>query len=133
MYGGNVFTFSTKAQAVGVSTSTCQAEAGAARLVCQLIEWVLGLAAELRIRGQGPVVLHQDNKSVIELSKNPVMHKRSKHFRISLHYIQDLVERMIIKMKYIITDDMIADVLTKALNEPAFVKLLMLTNFGYSQ
>ena len=94
------------------------------------IEWTLGLASELRVRGQGPVTLYQDNKSVIELSKNPVMHKRSKHFRIALHYIQDLVERMIIKMSYVATEEMIADILTKALHEPAFLKLLDLAGFG---
>ena len=76
------------------------------------------------------MTLHQDNKSVIELSKNPVMHKRSKHFRIALHYIRDLVERMVIKLSYVATEDMIADVLTKALHEPAFLKLLGLASFG---
>ena len=130
LYGTNLFTYSTKAQTMGVATSTCQAEAGAAKLMGHTIEWVLGLASELRIRGQGPVTLHQDNKSVIELSKNPVMHKRSKHFRIALHYIRDLVERMVIKLSYVATEDMIADVLTKALHEPAFLKLLGLASFG---
>lgn len=133
MYGGNVFTFFTKAQTLGISTSTCQVEGGAANLVCHLIEWILGLAAELKLRGQGPVTLYQDNKSVIELGKNPVMHKRSKHFRISLYYLQDLVERKVIQMEYLITAEMVADVLTKTLNEPSFVKLLKLASFGISQ
>ena len=129
-YGNNQFTYYTKAQDVGVATSTCQAEAGAAKLVCQLTEWVLGLSIELRVRGQGPVTIYQDNKSVIELSKNPVMHKRSKHFRVAIHYIQDLAERMVIKLEYVETVEMLADVLTKALHEPAFVKLLQLASFG---
>ena len=129
-YGENVFTFATKAQTVGVATSTCQAEAGAAKLICHTIEWALGLATEIQVRGQGPVLLHQDNKSVIELSKNPVMHKRSKHFRIALHYIQDLVERDVIKLSYLETEKMIADILTKALHEPAFTRLLGLASFG---
>ena len=94
------------------------------------MEWVLGMAAEMGVRGQGPVILFQDNKSVIELSKNPIMHKRSKHFRVATHYIQDLVERQVIKLDYVETEAMVADLLTKALNEPAFLKLLGMANFG---
>ena len=129
-FGGNIFTFATKTQDVGVSTSTCQAEAGSAKHVCNTIEWVLGLTGEMKVRGSGPATLYQDNKSVIELSKNPIMHKRSKHFRIGLHYIQDLVEREVIKFEYCPTAQMLADILTKALPEQAHWELLKLAGFG---
>ena len=130
-YGGNTYLFYTKTQKFGVATSTCQAESLAVKVLCNAIEWILGLAAELRVRGYGPAIVEQDNKSVIELSKNPIMHKRSKHFRIALHYFQDLVARDVIKLRYVCTNAMAADILTKALSESVHSNLLKIMNFGY--
>ena len=130
-YGGNTYFFYTKTQKFGVATSTCQAESLAVKVLCNAIEWILGLAAELRVRGYGPAIVEQDNKSVIELSKNPIMHKRSKHFRIALHYFQDLVARDVIKLRYVCTNAMAADILTKALSESVHSNLLKIMNFGY--
>lgn len=39
----------------------------------------------------GPLVLYIDNNSAIDLAKNPVFHRRSKH--INLRYHRECVER----------------------------------------
>ena len=72
----------------------------------------------------------QDNQSVINLSINPVNHKRSKHYRVAMAYIRDLVERRITELHYCPSEDMVADVLTKALPEAQHWKLLKLARFG---
>jgi len=56
-----------------------------------------------------------DNQSAIELSKNAVCHKRSKHIDISLHFTGQLVEYKEIIIRYLQTDLMPADILIKAL------------------
>lgn len=62
-----------------------------------------------------PVKIFCDNQTAIELTKNAMFHKRSKHIDISYHYTRELVEKSIVKIDYISTQYMIADILTKSL------------------
>lgn len=61
-----------------------------------------------------PIRVYCDNQSAIKLSKNAVFHKRSKHVDISFHFVRELVERGEISVKYLRTDLMLADILTKS-------------------
>ena len=47
------------------------------------------------------VILYFDNTSDINISKNPVMHAKTKHIAIKYHYVSELVEDKQVKMKYI--------------------------------
>ncbi|KAL5708855.1 hypothetical protein ACHQM5_017835 [Ranunculus cassubicifolius] len=49
------------------------------------------------------------------MAKNPVHHNRTRHIAIKHHYIRDQVEKGKIEVKYISTEDQVADILTKAL------------------
>ena len=129
-YADNMVSFNTKAHAIGVSTSSSQAEGMTCKLACQGVEFTSGQLAELKIRGKGPITLYQDNRSVICLSANPVNHKRSKHYRIAMHYIRDLVLRGVVKIQYLETLMMNADLLTKAMPEKRLQDLLKLSRFG---
>ena len=122
--------FQTKSHKIGVQTSTCHAEAMAAIIALHQLEWTLGLAKEIGSEGYGPVTTYQDNQSTIKLSINAVMHQRSKHFRVAMHYIQDLVARGIIVMKYLQTNLMKADLCTKPLGEKISESFLNSLGFG---
>jgi hypothetical protein len=61
-----------------------------------------------------------DNQSCIKLSKNPVFHDKSKHVKIKYHYIRNLVQKGVMKLQYISTDEQIVDVLTKPLSRVKF-------------
>jgi hypothetical protein len=50
-------------------------------------------------------MIHYDNQSYIKLSKNPVFHDRSKHIDIRYHFIQDCVQRGVVRLDYIQIDD----------------------------
>jgi energy-converting hydrogenase A subunit M len=54
------------------------------------------------------------------MTENLVFHDKSKHIEISYHYIRDMVQRGAIKLQYIITDEHVADVLTKPLSRVKF-------------
>ena len=65
-----------------------------------------------------PTTIYCDTQSCIKLSLNPVFHNRSKHIEIPYHYVRDMVEKDVIKLEYISTEDQIADILTKPLAKP---------------
>ena len=56
-----------------------------------------------------------DNQSCVKLSENPVFHGKLKHIEIKYHYIRDMVQRGALKLKYVVTNEQIDDVLTKPL------------------
>ena len=45
--------------------------------------------------------------------ENPVFHDKSKHIEMKYHYIRDMVQKGIIKLKYVATDTQVANILTK--------------------
>ena len=49
------------------------------------------------------MVVYCDNSSVIDISKNPVQHSKTKHIEIRYHFIRDLFERKIVTLEYIPT------------------------------
>ena len=64
-----------------------------------------------------------DNQSAIALSKNPVFHDRSKHIDVRYHFIRECVEEGRIALKFITTEQQMADGLTKALGRVCFQEL----------
>ena len=49
-----------------------------------------------------------------------MFHYKSRHIKIKLHYIRDMVERGAVKLQYVVTDEQVADVLTKLLARVKF-------------
>jgi hypothetical protein len=61
------------------------------------------------------VTLKMDNQSAISLCKNPVFHEKSKHIDVKYHFTREKVEKGLIDVKYVRTNDQLADILTKPL------------------
>jgi hypothetical protein len=57
-----------------------------------------------------------DNQSCIKMTENPVFHYKSKHIEIRYHYIRDMVQRGVVRLQYVGTNEQVADVLTKPLS-----------------
>lgn len=66
------------------------------------------------------MTLYMDNQSAIRLIKNPEFHKRSKHIDVRYHFIRDKYEEKCFDLEYIDTNNMLADIFTKALPAPKF-------------
>jgi hypothetical protein len=64
-----------------------------------------------------------DNSSTTKLSKNPVMHGRSKHIDVRFHFLCDLTKERIVELIYCGTRDQVADVITKPLKLESFLKM----------
>ena len=62
-----------------------------------------------------PTVIQCDNQSCIKLSENSIFHDRSKHIEIRYHFIRDYVQRGVVRLQYVPTNEHVADILPKAL------------------
>ena len=82
--------------------------------------WLDNVLSQITDEGSVPVMLYIDNKSVIDLTKNPVFHGRSKHIDIRLHFIWQCVESEEVIIKHVKTNQQKADVLTKTMPATKF-------------
>lgn len=87
--GPNLVSWSSKKQVV-VSRSSTEAEYKGLAAVTADILWLQNLLKELRV----PVTLPRiycDNLGAVHLAANPVMHSRTKHLELDLHFVRDKV------------------------------------------
>ena len=64
-----------------------------------------------------------DNESAIKIAHNPVQHSRTKHIDIRHHFLHDHVQREDIIVSHVKTEDQLADIFTKPLDEKRFCAL----------
>lgn len=64
-----------------------------------------------------------DNSSAIKLSKNPVVHGRSKHIDVRFHFLRDLTKDGVVELVHCGLKDQIANIMTKSLKLEVFLKL----------
>ena len=67
--------------------------------------------------------LYCDNESSIKISRNPVQHSKTKHIQIRHHFLRDYVLKGDISICHARTEDQLADIFTKPLDEKRFSKL----------
>ena len=69
-----------------------------------------------------------DNKSAISMATNLGYTPRAKHIDLRDHFVRDHVESGNISLKYVPSEDQLADFLTKAIPTPRFTHLRELRN-----
>jgi methyl coenzyme M reductase subunit D len=69
----------------------------------------------ISIPSEKPIVIYEDNSGCMALTKNPANHSRTKHIHVKYHYLRQQVEIGEIQLVQCKTNDMTADILTKAL------------------
>lgn len=67
-------------------------------------------------------IIYCDNQGAITLARNPAFHARTKHISIQHHFVREKVTSGEIDLKFINTEDQIADGLTKPLAKDKFQK-----------
>jgi hypothetical protein len=114
--GGVPVSWKSKKQAT-VALSTAEAEYMALALATQEAIWLRRFLANVGFNLEEPTVLFEDNQGCLALAKNPVAHERTKHIDIRYHFIREQIEAKTIDVRYISTEDMWADLLTKGMTE----------------
>jgi hypothetical protein len=66
------------------------------------------------------IPLMKNNEACIRISQNPEFHQRTKHIDIKYHFLRDQIRRGNIELKWISTNQQLADGLTKALAQVPF-------------
>lgn len=106
-----------------MTLSTTEAEyVAAATCACQAI-WMRRILEEISYAQAGKMAMLCDNTSTIKLSKNSVMHGRSKHIRVRYHFLRDLAKEGVIELVYCSTEMQLANIMTKALKLASFQKI----------
>jgi hypothetical protein len=59
-----------------------------------------------------PIPIYYDNTSAIGISKNPVMHSKTKHLPIKYRFLQEHVAEKNIRVEYVGTKEQVADIFT---------------------
>ena len=67
--------------------------------------------------------MNHDNASVINLSKNLILHSRTKHIEVRHHFIRDQVANGTASFEYLDIENQLADIFTKPLSEDKFYEL----------
>jgi Reverse transcriptase (RNA-dependent DNA polymerase) len=64
----------------------------------------------------------EDNSGALEMAKVPKMRPRTKHMNIKYHHFRDAVERGLVTIHKIGTEDQLADIFTKPLGDALYIK-----------
>ena len=122
MMSSGAICWSSKKQPI-VTLSTTEAEfVAAVACSCQAI-WLRKMLEILNQKQSGTTVIYCDNMLTIKLSKNSVLHGRSKHIDARFHFLRDLCKEDIIELNFCRSDKQIADLFTTPLKQPLFEKL----------
>jgi len=114
MIGESSTSWYSKLQNV-VATSNAESEYYCIRDCAKHSLWYLNILNELN-SNINYVIIHVDNKAAIYNCQNQSINKRSKHIDIKYHHIRSFIKITKIKLKYIKSNDNIADEFTKFLN-----------------
>ena len=98
-----------------VATSTAESEYYSISDCAKHCLWYLNILNELNI-GINYVIINVDNKAAIYNCQNQSINPRSKHIDIKYHHVRDLINEKKIKLKYIRSENNLADGFTKYLS-----------------
>ena len=121
LHGGPV-SWTSKQQSC-TSLSTTESEYVAACETTKEAVWLARLVNEIEHKKSGAVPLWCDNQSAIRLVRNPEFHQRTKHIDVKYHFVRDQQANGEIDVRYVATQEQLADMFTKPLAAPRFKEL----------
>lgn len=119
--GSGAISWSSKRQPT-VALSTCEAEYIGQTQATKEAIFLRNLLNEIHPEQPEATIIYCDNQGAITLARNPAFHARTKHISIQHHFVREKVTSGEIDLKFINTEDQIADGLTKPLAKDKFQK-----------
>ena len=114
--------YGCKKQSITADSSTV-AELIAAHSVTKELQWCMNMLTELGFTLSSTPLLLQDNMSTIKIFNQQGNKGKTKHISLRYNIVRELCSNGTIDIQYCPTEDMIADILTKALGPSAFLRL----------
>jgi hypothetical protein len=75
---------------------------------------------DIQVEYDEPIPIYCDNISSISISKNPVMHSKTKHNTIKYYFQWEQVAEKNTRVEYVGTKEQVEDIFTKPLPREAF-------------
>lgn len=122
LMSGGAVAWSSKKQPI-VTLSSTEAEYVAAATCASQAIWMRRILKEIGHEQDEEMVLFCDNTSTIKLSKNAVMHGKSKHIRVRYHFLRELTREGIVELVHCNMEDQLADIMTKPLKMASFQRI----------
>jgi hypothetical protein len=119
--GSNLVSWCAKKQST-VSKSSTEAEYKSMPNATTEIIWVQTILRELGVSGPKEARLWCDNLGATYLSANPVFHARTKHIEIDYHFVRERVAVRLLSIRFISSDDQVADGFTKSQSYRKLIK-----------
>jgi hypothetical protein len=107
-----------------VALSSSEAEYMALSTAAQEAIALQALLADFGVNYDSGVTIYEDNTGAEAMAKNASHYSKTKHIHIRYHFIRELVSRGQIVVERMSTENMLADILTKALPTTRFIALL---------
>lgn len=77
--------------------------------------WMMQTLKDIQITCTPPISILCDNTSATSISKNPVMHSKTKHIPIKYHFLREQVLEQKVKLEYVPSKEQVANIFTKQL------------------
>jgi hypothetical protein len=68
---------------------------------------------DIKVEYDEPIPIYCDNTSGINISKNPVMHSKTKNIPIKYHFLREQFAEKNIRVEYVGTKEQVVDIFTK--------------------
>lgn len=120
-FGPNLVSWSSRKQPL-VARSSTEAEYRSMANTTSEILWIESLLTELHVPFNTPH-LFCDNLSAVSLSHNPILHARTKHMELDIHFLREKVVSKALDVIHVPATGQIADCLTKPLSIAKFIEL----------
>lgn len=121
-FGGCTVSWSSKRQPT-VAKSSTEAEYVALSSATQEAVWLRRLMKDLGKTVDKSTTIYEDNQGAQELARNPKYHNRTKHIDICHHFVRERVVTNEVNVVYCPSEDMVADIMTKALSKYTYQRL----------
>lgn len=91
-------------------------------MVAAELVWLTSLFSNFRISLPKPPIIWCDNLSVVYLSANPILHSKTKHVELDIHFVRDLVLHKKLSIPDLSATGQVANILTNPLSVVGFLR-----------
>jgi histone deacetylase 1/2 len=120
-FGSNLISRGSKKQPL-VARSSTEAEYRSMAHTTADLMWIQSLLNELHVPFHTPTLLC-DNISAVSLAHNPVLHSRTKHIELDIHFVREKVLSKQLNILHVPATDQLADPLTKPLSPANYASI----------